>query len=181
MKKTVFYAFLLATFCISVVVGCRKRPIGFDMTYTRRFQIASGLATSSSHVLRFNGIPSDTAVFFNLHGATRGVVQRVIPRSMNIRNLFSNDANLSNINSVEVSIEDPNRPASPIIIFYRDNVPLNVSNQLDLVPNDVDAAPVLFDSKTFTMRCTLRFKEVTIQTIDVQWDATFLACQENCK
>jgi hypothetical protein len=183
MIKSIFIYASLGCICLFSTQSCGKRPEGFDMTYRRTFQLLSGLGVSASHRFEFKNIAADTAVFFKTGGSTRELIQKIYPSSMNIRALFANDAQALNIMySVDVQIFDPNRPnLGEPTIFYRDQVPINTGFQLDLVPNNVDLRPFLFDSKTFGIKVIIRVNELTSRTTDLEWNATFLACQASCE
>jgi hypothetical protein len=122
-------------------------------------------------------------LILGVNGVSKDVIQKIYPRSMQIRALFANDAQALNIMySVDVVIFDPNRPQlGEPTIFYRDQIPISTGFQLDLVPNNVDLRPFIFDGKTFGVKIIIRVNELTSRTTDLEWNATLLACTGNCE
>ncbi|NJN34468.1 MAG: hypothetical protein HC817_09670 [Saprospiraceae bacterium] len=171
MKRLLFMAFFAF-----LGGSCGKTVEGFDMSYRRQFNIDIGLNTFLSHNFKFNDILPDTAAFFQLNNSNSSQVTRIEPRAMSFRALFSSNAvPYSFINRLEVFISDPSRPNLPEqVIFYRDDVPLNAGNQIDLVPNNVDVRPYIFEGKKFSIRVNIQLRETPQRSIETQWDASFL-------
>jgi hypothetical protein len=169
-----YYAFLLL---IVLFAGCRKKQIGFEMMYRRDFTFPIGLDAFRSHNFEFKEIACDTSIFFQANSTTAKQVTRIEPQTMTIRSTFGGADNTFNvIDKVEVWVSDPSRPSlTAQIAFFRDNVPLNTSSRLDLVPNNIDMRPFLIDGNRFNLRINLRLRGTTERSIEAQWDATFFA------
>lgn len=172
MRK--YYAFLLI---VTLFMGCRKKQIGFEMLYRRDFIFPIGLDAFRSHNFEFKDIACDTSVFFQANSATASQVTRIEPQTMTIRSIYGGADNTFNIiDRVEVWVSDPSRPnLTAQIAFFRDNVPLNTSSRLDLVPNNIDMRPFLIEGNRFNLRINLRLRDVTPRSIDVEWNAAFFA------
>jgi hypothetical protein len=169
-----YYWFLLI---LLPILSCRKKENGFSMTYKRQFTLGIGLDAFSSHNFVFKDIAVDTAVFFLANGSIgSSEITRIEPQSMNLRPIFNGSGDLSIIERVEVWISDPNRPnLTPKIIFFRDDVPLNTSSQLNLVPNGENVRPFLVDGSHFTVRINLRLRSFTERSVDLEWNSAFFA------
>jgi hypothetical protein len=163
---------------ITTLTACRKAPEGFDMTYRRQFNLPLGLSTFQSHNFEFKDIAADTAVFFNIHNANSNTIQRIIPKAMNLRAIFATvETRYNFIDKVEVWISNPNDPKlTPQIVFFRDEVPLNIDTRLDLIPNNVDIKKFILAGR-FNIRINLRIRDITTRTIETEWNAVFLAEQ----
>jgi hypothetical protein len=172
MRK--YYAFIVL---IGLFAGCRKKELGIEMLYRREFSFPIGLDVFRSHNFEFKEIACDTSVFFQANSVTAKQVTRIEPQAMSIRSIFGGPDNSYNvIDRVEVWVSDPNRPnLSAQIAFFRDNVPINTGNRLDLVPNNIDMRPFLIDGNRFNLRINLRLRDITQRSIDSEWNATFFA------
>ncbi len=170
------YLTLLCTFTL-LFSGCKKDQRGFEMQYRRTFILPIGLDNFLSHNFEFKDISCDTTVFFTPNNAASSQIDRIEPLTMNIRAIFGGSDNRYNIISrVEVWISDPSRPKlSPQIVFFRDDVPLNTGNRLDLIPNNVDVRPFLVEGSKFNLRINLRLRSITDRSIDTEWNAAFFS------
>jgi hypothetical protein len=157
--------------------GCKKNQPGFEMQYRRTFVLPIGLDNFLSHNFEFKDISCDTTVFFTPNSATSSQISRIEPLNMNIRALFGGNDNRYNILSrVEVWISDPSRPKlSPQIVFFRDDVPLNTGNRLDLIPNNVDVRPFLVEGSKFNLRINMRLRNITDRSVDTEWNVSFFS------
>ena len=156
--------------------SCRKRELGFEMLYRRQFTLPIGLDYFSSHNFEFKDIASDTAVFFKANGAvSASQITRIEPRSMSLRALFGG-ADFIIIDKVEVWISDPSRPKlTPQIVFFRDEIPLNTGDRLDLVPNNVDVRPFLMEGSRYNLRINIRLRATTERSVETEWNTSYFA------
>ena len=157
--------------------ACRKTETGIDMSYRRQFEIPVGLAAGPSHNFVLLNISSDTSVFFQINNLTASQITGVVPRTMNLRTVFSGGGNtFANVDRVEVVIFDPDRPTVPEIpIFYRYDVPLSTGDRLDLVPDGNNVQKFLIDGKRFNIRIKLFFREITPRSVETEVNFIFLA------
>ena len=175
MKILDNYKFLLLIALL--FASCRKTEAGFDMSYRREFNLPGGLNIFQSHNFEFKDIACDTSVFFKTNSATASEITRIEPSTMNIRAIFGGaDNSYVFIDRVEVWISDPNRPnLTAQIAFFRDNVPINTGNRLDLIPNNIDVRPFLVEGSRFNLRINLRLRNTPDRSIDSEWNASFFA------
>jgi hypothetical protein len=178
MKKSLF-VLLLSFAALFVFNGCRKKAVGFEMDYRGRFEIPVGLEIISSHNFILKNIPSDTVRFFQTYNTTADQIKSIEPRSMSLRAFFQNGSNsFANIKRVEVYIADAATPKSERIIFFRDDIPLNIGERLDLVPNGEDVRRFLLQGTTkFNVRTNLVFHTNTERSIDTEVLISFFAHQ----
>ena len=163
-------------FLLPLLAGCRKTDAGFDMTYRRTFTIPVGLSTFETHVFLFKDIPVDTAVFFKINNIdSANKVGQIVPRSMNIRLVFSGDGILNFIRRVDVVVLDT-KLATEVTAFYNDDVQLTSGGQITLVPFNSDVRKLFLSGDgRYALRIRLNLREIPARSFDVEWNATFLA------
>jgi hypothetical protein len=168
MNKYVFSFFVL------LLLGSCKKDSGFDMFYRKQFSIPIGQTPQFSFNYDFKNIPADTTAFFTPSGVTSNQIASIKPKSMSIIALYGG-IDYNAVRSVEVWINSPiNNTPSPQIIFFRDDVPVNTNERIDLIPNDVDIKQFITLGK-FNIKITLKFKDNTIRTLETDTTITFFA------
>jgi hypothetical protein len=170
---------------LPILMGCHKSdPVftktakDFDMTYREKFTIPVGLSTFDTHIFSFKNIAVDTSIFFragNLDSVEK--IMQIVPRSMNIRLIFSGDGNLNFVRRVEVSLFDTQiSAASEKIVFYNEDVQPSSSGQITLIPLNSDVRKLFISGNgRYVLRIKLNLNDITTRSYDVEWNATFLA------
>ena len=177
--------YLFPLLFLPFLAGCRKSDAiccspsaGFDMTYRRTFNIAVGLNTFETHIYIFRDIAVDTAAFFQANGNVKSdTIGQILPRSMNIRLIFSGDGNLNAVSRIEVSLFDTQMSASSEkVIFYNDDVQLSNNGQIILVPFNSDVRKLfLLGNGRYNLRIRVNLREIPSRSYDVEWNAAFFA------
>ena len=135
------------------------------MRYQRTITVAGGLNPFFSHVYELQDIAADTAIFFPANGSSGNKVMAIEPMSMRLQGRQGGD-NFSFIRQVEVLIYNPDKPENKEqFAFFRDDIPLNTRERLDLVPNGIDVRKFLYHGK-FNLKITLRLREASSNNID---------------
>ncbi len=172
MKNLKFLLLLLP-----ILAGCRKTDAGFDMTYKRSFTIPVGWDPFSTFTATFVDIPVDTALFFQANSISSDKIGQIVPRSMNVRTVFSGDGTLNIVRKVEVLMFDSQlTPSSEQLVFYNDEVLPSTTSQITLVPTGADVRKRFLEGNgRFRLRLKIYFNDVTQRSYEVEWNATFLA------
>jgi hypothetical protein len=168
MRKTFYLAMFFALFCCA---ACNKTVPGFDMPYRRTFDLPIGLDPFALHNFSFKDISTDTAVIFKANNVTSDKVSRIEPKTMVLRGLFV-ASNYGFIEKVEVRISTAT--VGEQIIFFRDQIPANTGEKLDLIPNNVDVRPYLMGGK-FNVRMILTLRDSPPKTFETEVPMTFFA------
>lgn len=167
--------FVITFCCILTAWNCRKSPVGVEMSYQRNFVIQGGLTPLASHNFEFRDILPDTAAFFNSVGINSTQIVAIEPRSMRLQLIFNTGINLNFIERAEVQISTLEEPTlGSKIIFFRDDVPINTSDRLDLIANNVDIKNFLY-KRRYQIKLTLFLRQITPQSLDVQLNWAFFA------
>jgi hypothetical protein len=163
-------SFLLFWVCC-LFGACSKSVPGFDMPYRRTLDLPIGLNPFALHNFEFKDIATDTAVLFKANNVTATQITAIEPKNMTIRGLFV-AANYGFLEKVEVRISTAT--LSEQIIFFRDQIPFNTGEKLDLIPNNVDVKPYLMTGK-FTIRLILTLRDSPPKTFETEVPMTFFA------
>ncbi len=154
-------------------LSCKKDPIGFDMTYRNSINVNAGLNTIEIHNFVINNIPTDTAAFFKANNSGSSKILSILPKYFNIRE--NSGVDLSFISKVVVIISSKSNPSLPqTAIFYRDDIPFNNDNSLDLIGYNVDLRPYLFENK-YDLKVQFWLRGVSQISISPELNWTFLA------
>jgi hypothetical protein len=168
MRNTIYLAMLLGLFGCA---ACSKTTPGFDMPYRRTFDLPIGLDPFALHNFAFKDISTDTALIFKANNATSDKITRIEPKTMILRGLFV-AGNYGFIEKAEVRISTATLGEQ--IIFFRDQIPFNTGEKLDLIPNNVDVKPYLMGGK-FNVRMILTLRDSPPKTFETEVPMTFFA------
>jgi hypothetical protein len=168
MRNTIYLAMLFGLFCCA---ACSKTTPGFDMLYRRTFDLPIGLDPFALHNFAFKDISTDTALIFKANNATSDKITRIEPKTMILRGLFV-AGNYGFIEKAEVRISTATLGEQ--IIFFRDQIPFNTGEKLDLIPNNVDVKPYLMGGK-FNVRMILTLRDSPPKTFETEVPMTFFA------
>lgn len=166
------FGFLLMLFALANF-RCEKEPLGFDMTYTKEFEIFAGLNPFDTHYFVIYDIPSDTTAFFTVNNVTKDNIKVITPKSMRMTAIFAN-VSYAFLNEVSVWIVSPDDPDDRKEIFYRDQIPLNEDGVLDLIPSLSDVSEYIYKG-SYHLEVRLKLNSTTTQSIDTRLDYRFRA------
>jgi hypothetical protein len=174
-----FYAnknnFLACLFCLILIFNfsCGKDPVGFEMNYRNAININAGLNTVEIHNFVINDILSDTVVYFTANRSSSSRISTILPKTFNIKDNSGVDLNF--VTKAEVIISSKTNPnATPTVIYYRDDVPFNNNNSIDMIASNVDLRPFLYQNK-YDMKLRLWLRSVTQVSITPEVTWSFLA------
>ena len=166
MKKICFILLVLFTFS-----NCEKEePFLFSMDYERNFEIPAGLNIFSPWDFQLNNIPTSKVAFLSANNATEEDVTEITPRSARITSLIASE-DFSFIRDISVRMYK-NDVSDYQEIFYRDNIPLNTSGNLSLIPTLVNVEKKLFDEE-FNVVIKMEFRDSPPQYTEVVLDLEF--------
>ena len=166
-----FLSIALLLFASLGLAGCEKEEVGQRLEFQQRqFGIPAGLNPAFAYNLTLNDLSTDHARFEAETGIAWEDWSRVTPARAS---LIINEPGLDWSFAQEVtlnaySMSDPDVQRE---IFYRDQIPLNIGNRLDMIPADFDAREILSDDE-FGVRLQLRrFNNAPPQSFNVvlQW------------
>ncbi|MFM2268000.1 MAG: hypothetical protein RL757_1441 [Bacteroidota bacterium] len=177
MRKKSFWGYLILSVWV-MSWGCRAQKSGVEMSYQRIFEIPSGLSAIATHHIVFNDVAPDTAIFFNQVSISSADVVAIEPRAMQIQAMFPGSGGLGFIRQIEVSMSAPDAPSlGTKILYFRDDVPLNTGDRIDLVANNADVKHLLLQ-KRFKIDIKFQTRETSQNNIDARFDWTFFARTE---
>ncbi len=167
MKKILLFA------VVALLLGaCKKEEISlFDMVYRKDFSIQAGLSTIDNHHFRLTNIPSNSDTLFTVHSVTLEDITSITPKSARLTAIFANVdySFLFNV-SVRIFKDDPDVYRE---IFYRDNVPANTGDFLDLIPTLVDVKEYMKDEKINIDVVLIRPRTTPSAFIETRLDFSF--------
>ncbi len=142
---------------------CQKDDlvVAFRMEYPNlTFDIPAGLNTLDSHFFILRSIPTNKNFFFGSNDEAS--IVEITPSFARIVGLQGNLADYGFINEIVVRICQDNdvNPTNVVDkcrreIFFREGIPLNVGNRVDLLPNSNNLKAELTE-ETFTVVLVLR-------------------------
>lgn len=169
--KTIYYLILSGILIISG--SCRKDEPGFNMTYLGQINIPAGLDPFTLHTFTVQNIPADTLAYFSTNGVTSARILKINPYSFRMVPIYSG-ADYRFIELVSVIIVSPDNPDVRQEVYFRDNIPLNIGDLLDVYPNLPDIKPFIMRNR-FNIEIVLRLRDISPQTIETHLDFTFRA------
>lgn len=163
MKKNNWKKYLLPYFLPLLFWQCQKDDlvVAFRMEYPNlTFDIPAGLNTLDSHFFILRSIPTNKNFFFGNNDEAS--IVEITPSFARIVGLQSNLADYGFINEIVVRICQDNEVNQTNVvekcrreIFFREGIPLNVGNRVDLLPNSNNLKAELTE-ETFTVVLVLR-------------------------
>ncbi len=139
--------------------SCKKDNSGnrFDMIYPELyFTIPAGLNPFLIHFIEMRNIPLNKAFYFNQNNVQDPSSTRIQPKSARITSIFG-DVDFEFIERISVLVSSTENPNQYVEAYYRDPVPLNSGNFLDLIPTLLDLQQIITgDSINVRIRMQLR-------------------------
>lgn len=155
-----------------LIVSCKKdEDILFDLPYVREFSIPAGLNTFDAHYFRLENIPIGN--YLSSNNVTATDLAAIRPGNARISSIFSGLGDYSFIFEISVRMytEDENNYKE---IFYRDNIPLNTGEDLDLIPTLVDVRDFMGNTR-FNLLVRLELSGVPPASLDTRLNFNFKA------
>lgn len=152
--KRLFFLFFVVIFGIQCNRGDNLN-LAFEMEYPNIiFEIPAGLNTIESHFFLLKDIPTAKNFFFG--DIPEEDIQAIVPSYARMTALDGNSIDYDFLFEVSVRICQPNKESNCLReIFYRDRIPNNVGNRLDLIPNDNNLKEILTQDD-FTIEVVLK-------------------------
>ena len=166
MYRKLFYIFLITN-----LISCSSRETLFDVTSRLDFQVDLGLSIISTH----NFIKERVVIPIDVTASNIGVldadIDQVVAQTAFLRPRFGDPINLDFINSVQVSIVDPDL-LRPREIFFMDFVRVGAKTEIELMPSLTDIKDLVVNDKAI-IEVSLRFRQFPPQTFEMDLDMTF--------
>lgn len=139
MARYIKYVALVAALgFLGSIYSCSRDDafVGIEMPYRYQFDFPAGLNSLNTHFFVRNNLPTNASNILGPDGA-----ERIIPLQAR---LTSNDnINWAFVREVEVQISDPNNPGLKIPVFFREEIPQNIGNGIDLIPTLTDVTDLM--------------------------------------
>lgn len=174
--KIRFYHLLFVVFwaCIlSVNWSCSGNLEGIDLIYRQDFprEIPVGASTLFSHNFTIPNISSNAQTFYKNNNVSDTDIKRIIPKFARISAKFGN-GDFVFVNRVFVYVYPVNQPDKKTEVFYRDNIPVNTGNIINLNPGIADVKSIIGADK-YTMEIRLDLRGQPGQNIEALIDYSF--------
>jgi len=134
------------------------------------FAIQAGLNTFDAHYFQINRIVSNADSLFSFYNVDPTNIQQIQPRSARLTSIFAS-TDYSFIRDIEIRIFEDD-PDNYQVLFFRDNVPLNTGQTLDLVPNGVDIQELVKKEK-FGIVIRMVLRDLSPEFIESRLDFSF--------
>ncbi len=153
--------------------GCRNdEPILFELEFREDFEITAGLNTIETHHFLLRNINTNLDSYLSSFGYQESDISLINPNNATLEVLFGN-SDLDFVFEVSVRAYKEN-PLDYQEIFYRENVPLNTSSVLQLLPTLVDVKK-LMQEDVFNIDVAFLFRNAPPQFIDARLTLDLLA------
>ena len=171
-----FYRLLLSGFWISFLCinwSCSDNLQGIDMVYRQDFprEIPAGASVLFSHIFTIPEISSNAQSFFKNNQVTEADILRIIPKFARISAKFGN-GDFVFVNRVFVYVYPVNQPDKKTEVFYRDNIPVNTGNIINLNPGIADVKAIV-GAERYSMEIRLDLRGQPGQNIESLIDFSF--------
>lgn len=168
MKK-IYYLLLLPL----LLTNCGNDDlILVEMPYRVEFDIPAGLSPFENWFFVFEDIPSNKLSLFANAGITDEDVTEIRGKSARLSTIFS-DIPYDFIFDISVRIykDDPDDYRE---LFYRTDVPLNISSQLDMIGGETDVQRYL-ENGSFNLLIRIVPRQGTTQVVESRLDFSMFA------
>ncbi|CAN5612032.1 hypothetical protein BH23THE1_BH23THE1_11350 [soil metagenome] len=173
----------LRFFVLVAMIGlgsCKKDNSGnrFDMIYPELyFTIPAGLNPFLIHFIEIRNIPLNKAFYFNQNNVQDPSSTRIQPRSARITSIFG-DVDFEFIERISVLVSSTENPNQYVEAYYRDPVPLNAGNFLDLIPTLLDLQQII-TTDSLNVRIRMQLRSPSPVFVESRLDYTFFGETEN--
>ncbi len=159
--------------CSTAISGCSKLAAGlYQIPYRGTLFVQNGwLPIKIYHVL-VQQIAGNVDSVALLNNSSLSAVGSVEPRSMRLMAKYPGD-DYSYVSDVEAFITADGGKMRDYI-FFRDAVPLETGEKIDLAPNSVDLKPYLV-RKDWKVEVWFTLRDLPPHTVETQVDFSFLA------
>jgi len=162
--------YILLFFLTIHLLGCNKDPDSlFDMPYELNFEVAAGLNTFEAHYFDISGIRTNAEDLLNANNVQDTDITAVQPKTARLLSTFA-DVDLDFIREISIRVFEDD-PDAFHEIFFRDNVPLNSEDFIDLIPALPDVKEFLLDDGyNISIRMEFRLPPPTFVTMRLDYD-----------
>ena len=171
MPRYLFYLLLLTASLTQL--GCLDDEVkpGFDMIYSVDFTLPAGLNTVERHYFEFYDVETDFQAYLAGQGYTLEDIERIEPTGA-VMYALSGDSDYGDI--FEVSVQVFNGQQSYVEAFFRQDVPPNATDEVNMLPTLANFKEYL-EKPTMQLRVRLDLRQITSFTTDTRLDMSFRA------
>lgn len=171
VNRLLFSGFWMGLLCINW--SCSGNLEGIDMVYRQDFprEIPAAASVLFSHNFTIPEISSNAQVFYKNNQVAEADIKRIIPKFARISARFGN-GDFVFVNRVFVYVYPVNQPDKKTEVFYRDNIPVNTGNIINLNPGIADVKSIV-GSERYSMEIRLDLRGQPGQSIDALIDFSF--------
>jgi hypothetical protein len=134
-----YFRIPLLALVVLALAACKKDDVGpgFDMDYQGDFIIPPGIGVFEVHHFQLNNIPTRYEQLLDLNNLTDTDIKGIVTQSAAITGIFG-DADLDFVDQVSLRVYDLSDPTDYLEMAYRQPVPLDLGNALDLIPSQAN-------------------------------------------
>ncbi len=165
--------YILLFFLTIQLLGCKKEPASlFDLPYELTFEIPAGLNTFETHYFDITGIRTNAEDLLSANNAEESDLLAVQAKTARLLSTFV-DLDLDFIQEISVRVfeDDPNAFHE---VFFRDNVPFDSGDFIDLIPALPDVKEFLLD-ESYNLSIRMEFRQPPPTFVTVRLDFDFFA------
>ncbi len=153
-----------------LVSNCQKEEKAlFELAYTEDFVIPAGLNPFDTHYFVLRDIPIGT--YFTANNVDPSDLNSINPKSARLTNIFAGSGNYDFIQELSVRMYTDNENDWKEI-FWRDAIPLNNGDELDIIPTLVDAKPYMQNTK-FNIEIQMRLRAAPQSNLETRFRFAF--------
>ena len=162
--------YILLFFLTIHLLGCNREPDSlFDMPYEFTIEIPAGLNTFETHYFDKSGIRTHAEDLLNANNVQDNDITAVQAKTCRLISTFA-DVDLDFIREISLRVYEDD-PSAYHEIFFRDNVPLDTEDFIDLIPALPNVKEFLLDdSYNVSIRMEFRLPPPTFVTMRLDYD-----------
>lgn len=164
---------ILLFLCVGILFsGCKNNDdYLFEMAYQTTFTIPAGINSFETHYFVIRDIPIGN--YLNANNLTVADLASINPGACRMSTIFSGSSDYDFIFNISIEIFEDDQESGREV-FFRDNVPLNTGEDLDLLPSLIDVSDNYEDGR-FSLRVGMLLRNPPQQTVETRLNFSFLA------
>lgn len=168
--RFLIHVFLFLSFGIVLFNGCGKSDdlVGIQMPYRYQFDVPAGLNPLNTHFFERKGLMTNVDQIIG----NNGDLERIIPYRARLTSLDNVDFGF--IREIEIRVIDPQNPNLEIPAFYREEIPNNIGQTIDLIATQANITEILM-KPSINVIVEFKLYGTSSQTFQTDVQLTFLA------
>ncbi len=158
--------------CVISLLSCKDEPETlFEMSYRTDFNLQAGLNTFETHYFELFNIQTNASNLLQTNNLVDSEIEKILPKSARFSSLFAAE-DLDFIREISIRAFNSDNP-NGTEIFFRDNIPRNTRDFVDLIPTLPDVKRYLLEDN-YNLSIRLEFWEPTPTFIDIKIEFDFI-------